>query len=105
MKFRTTTKAIKSSGRDLIYTGYCDLADLLRYESPIAYTCGVCGWNYDIYEIEGILICTGYRGMPGKRAKNVRDYNEKARAVVHNPDAVSRLLHKFIELQKKEVLN
>lgn len=31
---------------------------------PIGYGCGVFGWNYDVYEIEGVVIVAGYR--PGK---------------------------------------
>lgn len=31
---------------------------------PIGYGCGVYGWNYDVYEIEGAVIVAGYR--PGK---------------------------------------
>ena len=32
--------------------------------SPIGYNSGAYGWNYDVYEIGGALICAGYR--PGK---------------------------------------
>jgi len=36
--------------------------------SPIAYTSGVYGWNFDCYDVSDIwpstCICTGYRGMP-----------------------------------------
>lgn len=32
--------------------------------SPIGYGCGAFGWNYDVYEIEGVVIVAGYR--PGK---------------------------------------
>lgn len=31
---------------------------------PIGYGCGVYGWNYDVYEIGGVVIVAGYR--PGK---------------------------------------
>lgn len=47
--------------------GYCDLSYLLNNHSPIAYTCGVYGWNFDVYEVYGVTICTGYRNMPGAR--------------------------------------
>ena len=32
--------------------------------SPIGYNSGAYGWNYDVYEIEGVVIVAGYR--PGK---------------------------------------
>lgn len=108
MKFKTTTKKIKSGHQDYISAGYCDLQYLLNFESPKAYTSGIYGWNYDVYEIEGVLICTGYRGMPGRRAVGIRDYEGKAMNVLYNPAisdkraAVTQLLHDFIELQIKE---
>ena len=44
---------------------------LLIGESPVAYTCGVYGWNFDAYCVDGFTICTGYRNMPGE---SVADY-------------------------------
>ena len=64
MKYKTTTKAVKEGYRHIISVGYCALQNLLRGEYPVAYTAGVYGWNYDVYEIDGVAICTGYRGMP-----------------------------------------
>ena len=106
MKFKTSTKQIKSSYQDCISAGYCDLQYLLNFEKPKAYTCGVYGWNYDVYEIEGVAICIGYRGMPGRRAVGIREYEKKAMDVLYNPAisdkraAVTQLLYEFIELQK-----
>lgn len=107
MKFKTTTKAIKAQTfqDDLLYVGYCDLSTLLRNHSPIAYTCGVYGWNYDVYIVDGKTICTGYRGMPGRRANNVCEYEKKARSIMDNynrnyeerTDEVEKLLHEFIK--------
>lgn len=83
MKYKTTAKAIRQSGETALAIGYCDLADLLRYENPIAYTCGVYGWNFDVYKVNGINICTGYRGMVGKSVdyEITREYNGKARKI------------------------
>lgn len=85
MKIKTTRKAVVAGSPRLVSMGYCDLSTLLRYHSPIAYTCGVYGWNFDVYEIHGLTICTGYRGMPGRTANNVRKYEQAAR------DALERL--------------
>lgn len=82
MKFKTTTKAIKNGSINVKCAGYCDLQTLLRNHNPIAYTSGVYGWNYDIYEVYGVTICTGYRGMPGARLNNIREYEEKASKVL-----------------------
>jgi hypothetical protein len=81
MKFKTTTKAIKEGCTNIKKAGYCELQALLRGHEPIAYTCGVYGWNYDVYHINGVTICTGYRGMPGERVQNATEYEQKARAI------------------------
>ncbi len=78
MKFKTTAKAIRANGGRILSVGYCDMQNLLRYQNPIAYTCGVYGWNFDVYEIGIYTICTGYRGMPGKSVDyNLLKYFEK----------------------------
>ena len=81
MKIKTTTKTVKTM-RNVKYCGYCDLQSLLRYHEPRAYTCGVYGWNYDVYNVHGVTICTGYRGMPGERLERVSEYEKKARAIL-----------------------
>lgn len=106
MKFKTTRKAIVNSSVNIVCAGYCDLSYLLRNHSPIAYTCGVYGWNFDVYEIDGLTICTGYRGMPGRRANNIREYEEKARQIMswenkipfeEKQEQLEQLLHEFIK--------
>ena len=103
MAFKTTEKAIRSSSDRIVSAGYCELQFLLRHHSPVAYTRGVYGWNFDVYEIDGLTICTGYRRMIGRRAKNAAEYNERARVIWEdwNRDyddraaEVERLLHEF----------
>ena len=50
MKVKTTRKAIVNGSCNVKCAGYCDLSYLLNNHSPIAYTCGVYGWNFDVYE-------------------------------------------------------
>ena len=105
MKYLTTTKAIKNGYSNIICAGYCDLSQLLHYVDPVAYTRGIYGWNYDVYDINGTTICTGYRGMPGRRANNITDYEKKARAIADDYSLsydtrkaeVMALLHEFCE--------
>ena len=105
MKFKTTTKAIRNGSVNVKCAGYCDLCHLLQYHEPIAYTCGVYGWNYDVYEVYGVTICTGYRGMPGTRLDGIAEYDRKAREIVDNWDIsynekrekVENLLKEFCE--------
>lgn len=106
MKFKTTTKALREGACNLRCAGYCDLQTLLRNHNPIAYTCSVYGWNYDVYEIYGVTICTGYRGMPGKRLEGIAEAEKKAENIFYGKEnddmtweekdeAVETLLHEF----------
>ena len=40
---------------------YATLQSLLSYIQPIGYNAGIYGWNYDCYDIDGVLLMTGYR--------------------------------------------
>ena len=60
MKFKTTRKTMKDNYTTIIKVGYCSLAYLLQYENPIAYSTSAGGWACDYYEIDGIIISTGY---------------------------------------------
>ena len=107
MKYKTTRKAIVAGtpANNLVCVGYCDLSNLLWGHEPIAYTSGVYGWNFDVYEVYGKTICTGYRNMPGRKANNEAAYEEKARAISDNydlsweerRDRIESLLKEFCE--------
>ena len=107
MKYKTTRKAIVAGtpANNLVCVGYCDLSNLLWGHEPIAYTAGVYGCNFDVYEVYGKTICTGYRGMPGRKANNEAAYEEKARAISDNydlkweerRDRIESLLKEFCE--------
>lgn len=74
MKFKTTRKAIQDGYHRILSVGYCELQHLLKYQSPVAYSAGVYGWNADYYIVEGVLIATGYRSLPNSRNTKC-DYN------------------------------
>ena len=105
MKYKTTAKAIREGAMNPRCAGYCDLSFLLTNHSPVAYTCGVYGWNFDVYEVCGLTIWTGYRGMRGKRLEGIADAERKAMDILawENKDmtyeekreAVENLLHDF----------
>ena len=107
MKYKTTRKAIVNGCSNVRHCGYCDLWNLLQNHEPIAYTAGVYGWNFDVYEVYGVTICTGYRNMPGERLESVHEYEAKARAILSWEDkrpfedkqkAVEKLLKEFCGL-------
>lgn len=84
MKYKTTTKAIKNLFPNVKSAGYCSIQNLLRGIEPVAYNCGVYGWNYDVYNINGLTICTGYRNMPGARVKGASEFETRALAIWEN---------------------
>lgn len=106
MKYKTTRKAIVNGCINVKSAGYCDLSYLLRNHEPNAYTCGVYGWNFDVYEVYGVTICTGYRNMPGPTLKHISEYEEKARELVRDRtltyeqanEEIEKLLQEFCKL-------
>lgn len=65
MKTKTTRTQISSMYSTVYQCGYCDLQLLYREEARF-YTCGIYGWNYDVYVFRGTTaITSGYRGMFG----------------------------------------
>lgn len=108
MKVKVTKKEILESYCQVISVGYCDLWYLLKGKDPNFYTCGVYGWNADIYDLgNGIALVTGYRPFGNIKASFNRlttKYNEKAREIWHNGDIpydkqkkkVEKLLDKFV---------
>lgn len=64
MKKHITQKDTKNSNYIVLGVGYCDLQNVLKYVSPIAYNAGRDGWNYDLYRLDDTYsIVTGYRGF------------------------------------------
>jgi hypothetical protein len=82
MKYKTTAKDLKEGYYYIISVGYCELQTLLKYKSPVAYNAGTYGWNFDVYDVNGYAIVTGYRSMPSQHSKAsydlVREYEQKA---------------------------
>ena len=78
MKLKARIKDIREHSYRLLKVGYCQMQYLLQYREPFAYTAGVYGWNFDAYDVNGVTICTGYRGMPdNKRMKEDHGLIEK----------------------------
>jgi len=103
MKFKTTAKAIRDGYYTIIGVGYCDLQNLLKYKDPVAYTCGVYGWSFDVYDIDRVAICTGYRVMPSKNSshdyKLIREYDKMAEGKTE--EELNILIKEFIKVVSK----
>lgn len=84
MKYKTTRKAVVENSANIKCAGYGDLSLLLKAHQPNAYTCGIYGWNFDVYDLPGLTICTGYRNMPGTRANGISEYEQRAREIWEN---------------------
>lgn len=79
MKFKTTRKQISNYYGRVYQVGYCELYPLYQSYEAKAYTHGVYGWNYDVYEVNGnACITSGYRGMFGA------ELPEAARRILNN---------------------
>lgn len=97
-KAKTTRKWV-AGNYACVSVGYCGLQSLLRYQSPRFYTCGVYGWNCDVYTFGDWAITTGYRGMvshvDGLGYDRTREYEKKAEAL-GTRDAVNGLLKEYL---------
>jgi hypothetical protein len=109
MKTKVTKSSVKNSFNTILSLGYCDIDNLTRYKNPFAYSCGVCGWSCDYYDIEGVCLSTGYDPI-GQNVdyKLVRKYEAKAQKISldYNLDykirekRVNKLLIEFINKAK-----
>lgn len=110
-------KASKKDMRDHYYilgVGYCSLQYLLKYEDPLAYSVGVYGWACDYYDIEGVIISTGYQPLSSKNTVKdynlIKEYDDKARELVNDctynyntrKRLVTELLSEFISKVKRK---
>ena len=114
VKIKTTRKQLGENFQCIGF-GYCAIQNLLYFENPRFYTCGIYGWNFDAYVIEhnGIEYCitTGYRGMIYSPKQNrdtyaiVKKYDNLAEKIVRNyqlpydtqKKQVKELLHAMID--------
>lgn len=73
-------------GEKVIACGYCSMQNLLHYQSRVGYTCGVYGWNFDVYEFNGAIITTGYRRMIGKPVDHalLEEYETAAEKIIYD---------------------
>lgn len=112
-KYRTTKKAMNEDYTHIIGTGYCNLQFLLYFEEPFAYSTRAEGWACDYYDVDGVLICTGYAPLKSKRVKSCyeleHEYDEIAKEIYNDSslsweekeNRINKLLHEFIERVRK----
>ena len=86
MKTKVTKREVMNGYSEVAEIGYCELQTVLSYIDAKYYTCGLYGWNSDIYEIGNFAICTGYRpfGTFRPNYKTVRSLEDKAKKIYSN---------------------
>lgn len=58
---RVTRKDINKN--NMVALGYCQIQHTLNFfgeKFKVGYNAGIYGWNYDLYNINGISVVTGY---------------------------------------------
>lgn len=100
MKLKTTRKQIQNNSYRIANISYCAAQNLLKYRAPFAYSAGVYGWNCDYYEVDGVVIATGYRSFPTSKRTNcdyktVRDFDDRA-AKAKTAEEINAILAEFI---------
>lgn len=94
-KIETTKKSVLSSYK-CIAIGYCELDTLLKYESPVAFTCSKSyGWRADVYVFGNVAIVTGYAPF-GTHVSIVQKYEDKAYSR-NNKEDMRKLIDSFIK--------
>ena len=102
MKLRTSKKEINNSYNTVLKVGYRQLQTLLNWQELFAYSWGVCGWSCDYYNINGVIISTGYLPTGQQVDYNlVREYEKKAEACNGDKGKINALLNEFIEKATK----
>lgn len=105
MKYKTTKRDVKAGYGNVICVGYCNLQNLLSYESETAYTTRREGWGADIYQFGNTAIVTGYAPFGNIRPSYdvCQKYERKAGEIPYTlsykerKEALNKLISEFIE--------
>lgn len=69
--------AMVAASEASVCLGYCAASYLFRPLEKVGYTCGIYGWNYDVYSVHGVIACTGYRRMKGSYSPELSALTER----------------------------
>lgn len=105
LKEKITLKKMRTF--DVVSVGYCEMQHLLRNKQEQYYSAGVCGWNCDLYVLDNIAICTGYRAIKGDYKVDhdlLRKYEDMARKILSDyGTGYERKLQKVDKLLNKAI--
>ncbi len=80
MKIKVTARQVKECFSNVYNVSYCGIQYIEQYLPQLMYTCGIYGWNSDIYDCgNGYAISTGYRPCGNKSIDYdiSKKYNER----------------------------
>ena len=110
-KIKVSKSEAKNNNHRILGTGYCNMYYLLKYHYPTAYSAGTYGWSCDYYDINNVVISTGYDYIKSKNMKDdydlIKQYEDKARSIIcdnhyhDSKEAVNKLLLELLEELKK----
>ena len=82
VKLKATKKEMQEHYYYILGTGYCSMQSLLNEQSAFAYSSRAEDWACDYYEVNDILISTGYAPLPSKNMIEdyslIKEYENKA---------------------------
>lgn len=113
MKDLTIKKQLKNEYDKIISINYCNAQNLLFFQSPNSYcTSNLYGWRCDNYDIDDVLISTGYEPLDNRNANtNKLEHFEKAARKIRDnytlsyeqkQKQVNKLLFDFIKNATRE---
>ena len=80
MSIKATKKSIDETFRSVYQVPYCSVQYLMSDVSPMAYTCGVYGWNADVFAFGSVALVTGYRPFGKEVERSIIDrFENKAK--------------------------
>ena len=82
IKLKATKKEMREGYYYILSVGYCGMQSLLKEQRPFAYSAWTEGWACDYYNIDGVLISTGYAPLSNKNMIEdysiIKEYENKA---------------------------
>ena len=101
-KEQLTRKQVEAMSDKIIRIGYCEMQGLLRCKTRKGYTAGVYGWSADIFNIDGVVIVTGYRPFGNIQPDHelVKEYEKKAGEIIQYTYEYGKIEQKLDELLK-----
>jgi hypothetical protein len=107
-KIRATKREMKENYY-VLCVSYCGAQTLLKYQNAVAYSTRAEGWACDYYEVDNVVISTGYAPIKSKNVicdyELIKKYEDRARKLESNyglsykqrKSRVNNLLKRFIE--------